>query len=27
MELSSTGSQPTPTLSVGNVGNYVTAVS
>ncbi|MBS6013184.1 MAG: phage minor tail protein L [Enterobacter cloacae] len=26
MELSSTGSQPTPTLSVGNVGNYVTAL-
>lgn len=26
MELSSTGSQPTPTLSVGNIGNYVTAL-
>lgn len=26
MELSSTGSQPTPTLSVGNVANYVTAL-
>lgn len=26
VELSSTGSQPTPTLSVGNVGNYVTAL-
>jgi len=26
LELSSTGSQPTPTLSVGNVGNYVTAL-
>ena len=26
MELSSTGSQPTPTLSVGNVENYVTAL-
>ncbi|WP_293649712.1 phage minor tail protein L [uncultured Pantoea sp.] len=26
MEMSSTGSQPTPKLSVGNVGNYVTAL-
>lgn len=26
IELSSTGSQPTPTLSVGNIGNYVTAL-
>ncbi|MGC8423253.1 phage minor tail protein L [Mixta calida] len=26
LELSSTGSQPTPTLSVGNVGNYVTSL-
>ncbi|ADU71561.1 phage minor tail protein L [Pantoea sp. At-9b] len=26
VELSSTGSQPTPTLSVGNVGNYVTSL-
>lgn len=26
VELSSAGSQPTPTLSVGNVGNYVTAL-
>jgi lambda family phage minor tail protein L len=26
LELSSTGSQPTPSLSVGNVGNYVTAL-
>lgn len=26
IELSSTGSQPAPTLSVGNVGNYVTAL-
>lgn len=26
IELSSTGAQPTPTLSVGNVGNYVTAL-
>ncbi|WP_353614098.1 phage minor tail protein L [Mangrovibacter phragmitis] len=26
VELSSTGAQPTPTLSVGNVGNYVTAL-
>jgi len=26
LELSSTGAQPTPSLSVGNVGNYVTAL-
>jgi lambda family phage minor tail protein L len=26
VELSSAGSQPTPTLSVGNIGNYVTAL-
>lgn len=26
LELSSTGSQPTPTLSVGNIGNYVSAL-
>lgn len=26
LELSSTGAQPTPTLSVSNVGNYVTAL-
>lgn len=26
LELSSEGSQPTPTLSVGNIGNYVTAL-